>query len=91
MPRHTHPERVWKERQRLRRLKRGPVITRRKPRKRKRSRDCVTGLRRYRDQAEAIGAIHVFQVASTREVIPVRSFACRECLGWHTTSREAAP
>lgn len=86
MPRHTHPERVWKERQRLRRLKRGPVITRRKARKRNRQRSCDTGKRRYRDQSEAIGSIHVFQVHSQRQTIPVRAYECEWCQGWHTTS-----
>lgn len=88
MPRHTHPERVWQERQRARRIARGPVQSRRPARKRNRDRDCESGKRRYRDQAEAIGAIHLFQHHSTRETIPVRAYECQWCQGWHTTSWE---
>lgn len=87
MPRHTHPERVWAERQRIRRLIRGPVAKKRATkRKHKRDRSC-DGMRRYRDQAEAIGAIHLFQTHSGRETIPVRAFACEHCGGWHSTTR----
>jgi hypothetical protein len=79
---------VQQDRQRRRRLIR-PVSDKKKPRPKPiRARDCDTGKRRYRDQAEATNAIHLFQNWSQRTVVPVRTYACDRCQGWHTTSWE---
>lgn len=50
----------------------------------KRTRAC--GKRRFRDHAEATHALHTLQ-RSSRASIPVRSYECEVCGGWHLTSQ----
>ncbi|MEJ7783188.1 MAG: hypothetical protein WKF96_00195 [Solirubrobacteraceae bacterium] len=54
--------------------------------KRNRQRTCG-GKRRYRDHAEATGALRRVARSSQRQKIPVRCYWCDTCKGWHITSR----
>lgn len=58
-----------------------------KHRRRKRRNNCVTGKVRYRDQTEALAAIHGLK-ESDSEVIPIRCYQCPKCNGWHLTSTD---
>lgn len=62
-------------------------------RKRKWTKTKSCGKTRYRDNTEAITALHKIQSRSithpdsSRTVQPVRAYWCHLCLGWHLTSK----
>lgn len=58
--------------------------------KRNLKRTC-RGKTRYRDQQEAVEALHRLQVKSKREVQPTRVYECPICNGYHLTSKEYKP
>jgi len=62
-------------------------VMKRKEKSVKRRDECdATGKHRYRDHAEAITAIHIFAVTSTRDRVPTAVYECDYCAGWHSTS-----
>lgn len=54
----------------------------------KRQRQTACGKRRYRDHAEAIAALRLVRSDSVRGRVPVRTYECGKCGGWHLTSQE---
>lgn len=60
-----------------------------KPKKRRhKSEHTCGGKRRFRDQREAINALHRIRNRSTRSNVAVRVYFCPLCKGWHHTSKE---
>lgn len=57
-------------------------------RNRARRNKCDTGKTRFRDQKEAIDSIRHLEHKSSREEIPIRTYKCPKCHGWHVTSKE---
>lgn len=53
------------------------------PRKRHKQRAC--GKVRYRDHAEAIGALRTLR-DSRRDTVPARAYSCDRCGGYHLSS-----
>lgn len=64
-----------------------PAVVKKKPRKRHVQRAC--NKRRYRDHAEAIGALRSIRAGQAkRQVVPSRAYPCDRCGGWHLTSHD---
>lgn len=59
---------------------------RRRAPQRRGSRACPSGKVRYPDHQSAAGAL-VALSHSTRAKVPVRTYACDMCRGWHLTSQ----
>lgn len=54
----------------------------------KNSHRCRCGKRRFRDHLQAVRALHAISNRATPgDHIPVRSYACPICAGWHLTSQ----
>lgn len=54
----------------------------------KNSHRCSCGKRRFRDHLQAVRALHnISNRATPGDHIPVRSYACPMCSGWHLTSQ----
>lgn len=58
-----------------------------KKRRRNRRNKCDSGKVRFRDRKEATDNIQYFQSGESFGEIPCRAYKCRECEGWHLTSK----
>ncbi len=76
MARHTHPRRTFIPR----------AHSTKKRRRRKASRVACKGKVRYRDQDEALAALHLIISGDVREKTPKRTYFCEDCAGWHLSS-----